>query len=378
MKGKVILSLLGVAAGVTLALVLLLATGGSTGEYHTGTGLVCYDCHTMHFSMQHGWQGGPVGVGRPPVGGVSGDWLGATGPNELLLKLPENQLCLSCHDGTAGAPDVLGLNANAAPSQGREAGALNQVGGVNTYQTWMGHTLGTTDRPPGYNPTLVGATDPFPTGEALSCVECHTVHGAVGVYRNVRARSVAVSANFRPTYVLGTTNDASKDVWITNAGTGTVGQRNAAGFNPYYDTANIFFNRNDGTVGTLATSNRMSNFCAACHANFHGGEGNPNISNADFIRHPTASMGLPTSYLNRYRGNVNKVKVTSSSQQAGNWNDASPFCLTCHKGHGNQNAFGLMFLSGATGAAYTEEGSTTDTANGIRNLCRQCHSQGTP
>lgn len=376
MKGKVVLSLLGVAAGVTLALVLLLATGGSTGEYHTSNTLVCYDCHTMHFSMTHGWAGGAVGTAGPPPGGVSGDWLSASGPNDFLLKLPATQLCLSCHDGNSGAPDVLGLNANAAPDQGRSAGALNQAGLGGGYQTWMGHTLGVTDRPPGYNPSLVGATDPYPTGTVLSCEYCHTVHGAAGVYRNIRARSVPVSASVRPTYVLGAVNNATMDVWVTNAGSGTPGTRTAAQFNPYYATANVFYNRNDSTFGTLATSNRISSFCATCHSNFHGGEGNANIGVSSLLRHPDAATGLPANYLTRYRGNANQVKVTSSLQAAGNWNDASPFCLTCHKAHGNMNAFGLIYLSRATGAAYTEEGSTLDSAVGLRNLCGQCHSQG--
>lgn len=378
MRAKTFLSLLGAAASVTLALVMLLASGGSTGEYHSGANLICYDCHTMHFSMQHGWLGGTVGTGRPPAGGVSGDYLGATGPNPTLLKMEANQLCLSCHDGSSAAPDVLGLNFNAAPSQGRSAGALNQIGGVNTYQTWMGHTLGSTDRPPGYNPQLVNATDPFPTLTALSCENCHTVHGAAGVYRNVRARGVNVTTDFRPTYVLGLTNDTTRDVWMNITRTGTPGARPPADFNPSYDTANIFYNRNDGLVGTLATSNKMSNFCAACHANFHGASGNPNISNGEFLRHPTAQTGISGNMLTQYRNSVQKVKVTSNSQAAGNWNDASPFCLSCHKAHGNMNAFGLIFLSGVAGQPYTEEGSTTDPQTGIRNLCRQCHTQGAP
>jgi len=86
--------------------------------------------------------------------------------------------------------------------------------------------------------------------------------------------------------------------------------------------------------------------------------------------------------LTQYKNNgVNKVKVTSNNVGTGTdgtFTDASPFCLSCHKAHDNMNAFGLIFLSGTAGQPYTEEGSTTDPQTGIRNLCRQCHTQGAP
>jgi hypothetical protein len=44
--------------------------------------------------------------------------------------------------------------------------------------------------------------------------------------------------------------------------------------------------------------------------------------------------------------------------------------MSCHKSHGNQNAFGLIFMSGT--------GTITDNGDGgaYRDLCRQCHRQG--
>ena len=40
---------------VAFAAVGLWAGLAMAGEWHSGTNNVCYDCHTMHFSMQHGF-----------------------------------------------------------------------------------------------------------------------------------------------------------------------------------------------------------------------------------------------------------------------------------------------------------------------------------
>ena len=102
-----------------VALVAVIAFPAIAGEWHAGTTNLCSDCHTMHFSMQHNWDGTtPVSTTSQP----GGNWLGASGPNHRLLKLPANQLCEQCHDGQTFAPDVLGVNANASPVNGRSAG----------------------------------------------------------------------------------------------------------------------------------------------------------------------------------------------------------------------------------------------------------------
>ena len=58
----------------------------------------------------------------------------------------------------------------------------------------------------------------------------------------------------------------------------------------------------------------------------------------------------------------------------GAWNHSStgvtPSCFSCHKGHGDKNAFGLIFMAG-TGTV-TEEGD----GGQYRDLCRQCHTEG--
>lgn len=383
MKGKTTLGLIGLAAGVTLVMVLLLASSGTTGEYHTSTTLLCSDCHTAHFSMQHNWDGTtPVATTQQP----NGNWLSTSGPNQFLLKEPANQLCLSCHDGQTFAPDVLGLNTNAAPTQGREAGALNQDALGAPYQAWKGHTLGSTTRPPGYAPANVGLTDWYPAGSELECTSCHTQHGRAGAYRNLGPRSLTA-----PTYVISTTNTTTADVWI-NLASYAAGSGSAATFNPYYDSANISFNRNDATVGLTKTSNKIDTMCGSCHGDFHGGPADTNIGASaaaldGFIRHPTAQTVIGAaggqgygghSSLTRFVANTTKVKVYANDRTA--YADATPGCVSCHKAHGNQNPFGLIFLNRA--AASVDEqggyatGQTADTTQGYRNLCGQCHGQG--
>jgi len=52
-------------------------TSSIAGEYHLGQTLVCYDCHTMHFSQSHKW-----GAATPisSAGASGGDWLGSFRP----------------------------------------------------------------------------------------------------------------------------------------------------------------------------------------------------------------------------------------------------------------------------------------------------------
>jgi hypothetical protein len=370
-----------------VALVAVIALPALAGEWHSGATNLCADCHTMHFSMQHGFDGAAVSA----TATANGNWLSATGPNAFLLKAPANQLCLSCHDGQSFAPDVLGTNANASPTQGRAAGALNETGLGAPYDPYKGHTLGATTPPPGYSSsaTFYDAT------AGLECISCHAQHGSATAYRNLGPYSIP-GVN-RPTYVISTTNDTTKDVWI-NIASYTANSGSAATFNTYYDSAAVSFNRNDATSapftgGTaVATSNKMDTFCGACHADFHGGAGDANIGATaaaldGFIRHPTSSVTIGGaaaqsygghSVLSQYVAGTTKVKVYASDRAA--YTDAAPGCLTCHKAHGNQNPFGLVFLSRTSATVPNEEGGlkagVTNTVNhGYQSLCGQCHTQ---
>ena len=391
---------------LTAAIAVVSFTAGLAvaAEYHVANDLICYDCHTPHFSMQHGYEGGSAISPTPTVGG---NWLGSSGPNEYLLKAPANLICEQCHDGTNTAPDVVMQNTNSGVYvDGREAGALNDTAGAAPYQTWKGHTLGTTDSPPGYDPTTVGANDHYDSSLGLECINCHLNHGIAFAYRNLGPRSFAGSANranFEPTYKIGpaqpgptdcdngsstTPNPTSCDVWINIASGYVAGTGNAATFGPYYSAANINFLRQDAALGSVSTSNRLGSFCAACHANFHGGPGDANIGGTgnpaeEFERHPTAQVSIGAlggghSNLARYVAATTKVKVATNDYT--NFTSSSPLCVTCHKAHGNQNPFGLIFQNRDSTAVDEQGGLATGQVpgndTGIRNLCGQCHVQG--
>ena len=378
---------------VIIAISALVALPAMGGEWHSGTNNLCTDCHTMHFSMQHNWDGTtPV----PTVPAPDGNWLGATGPNHYLLKLPVNELCLTCHNGQSFAPDVFELNFNAAPTQGRMAGALNNLTSAAPYETWKGHTLDTTDPPPGYDPATIGGGDPFPAGTQLECVNCHAQHGPPASYRNLGpfGWGFGIWSQARPSYVIDTVQDPLVDVQIgINPASYTPNSGSAAVFNPYYDYANISYHRNPAvTSGGSQYANTMENVCGACHGTFHGGPEDVNVEGIpsgagwdEFIRHPSnvtiGLLGGGHSGLGFYTNAPNKVKVYASDQV--NFSDASPGCVTCHKAHGNQNPFSMFFLS-ANATAVTEEGGyaagQVEMTNGYgvayQNLCGQCHTQG--
>lgn len=382
---------------ITLAILLVAIVAAVpvfAGEWHAGGTNVCTDCHTMHFSMQHDW------AGSSPVSTTvqaNGNWLSTNGPNEFLLKAPANQLCLGCHDGQTFAPDVLGVNANASPTQGRRAGALNDSSQGTPYETYKGHTLGSTATPPGFNPTAAGvpASSVYDPSGTLECISCHLQHGSATVYRNLGPRSAA----FQPTYVLGTTNDTTKDVWINIAAPYTPNTGSAATFNPLYDEANVSYNVTNPTAptgATMQTANRMDTFCSACHGDFHGAPGDANIGGTSigaladgFIRHPTSKqvIGAATagghSALTRYAQATTRVKVYANDRVG--FTDAQPGCVSCHKAHGNQNPFGLVFLArkatsvGEQGGLASGETATINGnpyGQGYRDLCGQCHGQG--
>jgi hypothetical protein len=373
-----------------LGVLLLFAVPAMAGEWHTGANNLCTDCHTMHFSMQHEFDS----AAAPGLTGADGNWLSATGPNTNLLKDSGNDLCITCHNGQSFAPDVVEANTNASPTNGRMAGALNlQVGG--SWNTWEGHTLGSTVDPPGYQQNyLEAATNPYDTASDLKCVSCHDEHGTPG-YRNLGPTAWGLSdmTVVRPTYVISTTNTATSDVWIDIA-SHTPNSGVAATFNPYYAYDSINYNRNDATVGVGSekTSNRMDTFCSACHSDFHGGEGDTAIGGSagvDFSRHPTSqaligAAGGSNSTLALYTGATTQVKTYSDAALQA---DATPGCVTCHKAHGNQNPFGLFLLHGDTATitedgGYGQAGSLGETESiagygvGLMNLCGQCHAQG--
>lgn len=324
---------------LSLLLTGLLIAGAATvamaGDYHKSASLVCSDCHVMHYSQQHGYAAGGLFT---PMG---------AGPHEALLRNTPTELCLTCHNGVAWAPDVFGDNNGTAGI--RMAGGLNTAPGHGLtndagYDVIDGHTLFSSDPPPGGTGTAYVPD----ANEGLWCGSCHGVHGSVN-YRNLGLRGIF--AGDTVSYAVGT-NDLTKDVF----------ERTATG----YTVADVDFN--EPNVG----ESKYGVWCKNCHVEFHGQVGSAEIGAAGaFHRHPVAGVDLGASARMRTTALVNNPKVMDSQ---GLWTDASttltPSCMSCHKGHGNKNAFGLIFM-GSNGTV-TEDGD----GGTFREMCRQCHPMG--
>ena len=337
------------SAALLLPLGLLtLASSATAGDHHSGASLRCADCHVMHFSQTHGYNNDGTGMYVD---------LGAA-PVEHLLRDEVNNLCLSCHDGLSYAPDVLG--ANGGNSDVRAAGHLNRVGVGNAA---TGHTLDSLEVAPGSDPVWK-AEDENGAGAGLNCTNCHQQHGYAGsgnnAYRNLKmdpGNNGYLSSVI--TYATGT-NDLTKDVY----------QRAAKD----YDETQMDWNEPDNAKSAIG------NWCGGCHTNFHGDVGGAEIGGtggSGFIRHPAngvniGAIGGGHSNLDDYNAHVNKVKVMS---EVGVWDpagaDVTPTCISCHKAHGNDNAFGLIYRSGS--GTLTEEGDSNGSQ--LEHLCGQCHVQ---
>jgi hypothetical protein len=350
MTGRVLLS--------AVVLIAVWPASAWAGDYHTGTSLVCSDCHVAHYSQGHALT--PGGVFAP---------LGTTGPYADLLRDDANRVCLACHEGTTFAPDVFGQNGGTAMV--RQAGGLNAAAGnpgglANDpgYDEIDGHTLYSMALPP----HGAAATPYVPAPEGLRCIDCHAQHGTTN-WRNLLNRGLFAGDTL--SYAVGV-NDLARDVFELAPAD--------------YRAADVFFNEPN------ARESRYARWCNACHTDFHGRGGDPNMGGAaggvgaanatPWRRHPTADVNIGESgpgatfisSLAQYSSHPNRVQVMDSQglwTGTGTDRTLTPSCMSCHKAHGNRNAFGLIFLAGSGG------GLTDDGDGGTYvDLCRQCHDEG--
>jgi hypothetical protein len=341
--------------------VLGLASLAFAGDFHSGITLVCQDCHVMHGSQEHGYEADGTGNFTQP---------GGSAPYHYLLRNDVNELCLSCHNGQAWAPDVFEAHSNGYV---RQAGALNEEGGNGLYPPATGHTLNSTDVAPGSNPA-------WSNPDGLNCANCHAVHGSgmganwagAGSFRNLGGFGTVPGSTFGITFTSGAANPNT--AWVhEDANSGT----NAS----HYGYDHVTFNERDQTTSQYAS------FCKSCHTDFHGAVGGSEIGGTgtpaeEFVRHPAAGVNIGAiggghSNLTRFVAEgANQLQVMSPTGKRHGSYDATdteltPSCMTCHKAHGNQNAFGLIYMVG-TGTV-DEQG---DDGADMRNTCRACHGQG--
>lgn len=357
-----------------IAFMAFLAINATAGDYHSGTTLNCAECHVLHFSESHNL----TDDGTSGHGNVE---LGAGGPFHYLLRNHVNELCLTCHDGNFWAPDVLGAPSGSVTN--RLGGALNIAGGtVSGYHETDGHSLGYTGAAPGQ--TGASTTAMWTNADGLDCTDCHTQHGrkagsgatATSIYRNLSWPGSSAAAGYMD-YAIGT-NDLTKDVFER--------------FPASYGNDDVDFNE------PVATASDYALFCSKCHGDFHGNAANGYMrdqaypsATAGWLRHPVSNADIGaagsghSSNQRAWGARLYRVKVMSAS---GNWGtqgtalgttavvaDATPSCMTCHKAHGTQNAYGLIFpnydYNTSVVQPITENGGGTD----YMGLCRQCHVQ---
>ena len=347
---------------LSLLALFILALSAFAGEYHQGSSLNCYQCHTMHYSQQH-----QFGYSHE-----SDPFLGPDGPYNGLLRAPVNDLCLSCHDGE----DVIDVYqaSDVNTTVNRQSGFLNRVGDPNTN---CGHTLDATDIAPGSNPA-------WSDEDGLNCADCHSPHGTIrtgsvphpdqvkGQWRILRDRPGTYAS---PNYAFVSYEKSSEPVDMTKDVKWRASSAHADGA---YETDNTDF------YEPVADGSRYAYWCQGCHSNFHGNSSDPDMyANGGWVRHPAAEENLGTSgradfALHAYRPQVMSPTGDWGIQGDSTWNggtvptDLTPSCFSCHKAHGNNNAFGLVYMTGRSTGPRSENGDATR----ITATCKVCHSQG--
>jgi hypothetical protein len=205
------------------------------------------------------------------------------------------------------------------------------------------------------------------------------------MYRNLRDSygDPAVPATYTDssvTYETSTTAISDKDVRINLGSVPLVGARVSGGF---YSRNNIYFNKQD-TVDSISPYGALCSIChPAFHSTTHTGDESP------YLRHPTEGVVFPSDIATRYDNRDYQVQVMVANNGSGSedWTAATPSCMSCHKAHGNKNAFALLYMveendvppdTTPDWGGYTEEGSdiATGDATEMPTLCQQCHSQG--
>jgi Doubled CXXCH motif (Paired_CXXCH_1). len=217
----------------------------------------------------------------------------------------------------------------------------------------------------------------FPAGSTLECVSCHSPHGSAN-FRNLIPYGLKNTAGYNavmaPSVSKGVAFDNTKDVTILGGNTYVFGSGNMQN---YHGRQAVLYSRvadgSEYSYNGAKSSNRIDQFCGICHGSFHGGDKNApdNVSTGDgtsgaFLRHPTGLAKIGSFASPTAAGNLKVYQLTATQTAATD----SPGCLTCHKAHGNNNPFGLIYPS-PTAADTTEEGG-----GAYKTLCKSCHSMG--
>lgn len=311
--------------------------------YHNGATLVCSMCHVMHASEQH--------AGSMPSPDPFGPFPRTNTPNKNLMRASDPvTLCLTCHDGVVGIPDVVGADVNNLAERSAGKFELPTVANPRGHKLDYGLTLDNSGLC--YRCHFGGSF----TTAAVSCVDCHNPHG------NKRSRNLQ---------------------WASWPGGepdfGLFANPAASGLTKY-EGAQVGY----GT-GNSDALREVTNMCNDCHHVYTGSYYNDNNNDGIHTLHPSydSERGDP-NHISQGDGKgttdgahwndgtgagfVGTVRVrfvkTDATDYANSLTvDAATngvFCLSCHKAHGSDYAFGLRW----------------DPASGPGGKgCEQCHNR---
>lgn len=305
----------------------LAASAASVSTYHYGATLRCADCHVMHQSKQHALDSDPT---NDPFGGYPQSFSAGS----HLLKAPDAlALCLTCHDGQIGIPDVLGADVNSLNA--RSAGYFAPVGERNP----RGHSLDYGLKLGDFELCMRCHFGGEFSSASVSCIDCHNPHG------NGRPRNLQWAS-----YPGG-----EPQFGLLEASSANGLQR--------YEEANVAY----GTDNTDALR-EVSNMCLDCHHVFSGDSYIDPDGDGWHNRHPSydSERGSPNSIAQGQGRGTTDPSHWESGSGAGfastarlHWVTSGAtdfagamaidggtngvFCLSCHQAHGNDHSFALRW-----------------------------------
>lgn len=312
-----------------------ISLAGTAIAFH-GDALECNRCHTMHYSED----GKALQSGEGPF-------------VHLLTKERSTELCLSCHDGQVGAPDVIGEE-DANHLTERAAGFFTQMNTENA----NGHNIQTGEINSNDLCSTCHSGGNFSTA-TMGCLDCHDPHGKSPdsdpdySYRNLRwANSSDDNPILRAFIKPGV---AGLDV---------------------YEQENIGYAAPDTEESDWR---EVTNICLRCHHNFaddgftRNSEGvcfrHPSTDSERGIWEPIGGNGSPKTDTEHWKtgtgpsftiGRVPFV-VSGAVDYAEARSGSVPnevFCLTCHKAHGSKYENALRWSPSSSKG------------------CQQCHNKG--
>lgn len=314
---------------------------GNYTPYHNGDTLRCSDCHVMHASEQHAWDGTTV----PDFPRVN------LANDTLLRKADPLDVCLSCHDGMIGVPDVMTNDTNSLTE--RSAGFFD----VAETPNHRGHNLG---RGLVSDPQICNRCHfdgQFATAE-VTCIDCHNPHGNNRV-RNLQWASApeSVPPQFAILMRPGATG-LDKYERVNVAYAYVAGQAREV-TNMCIDCHHTFFDDSGGWYTNPDGNDHWNR-----HPNFNSEWGAMQAIEGPSVRPSHWNAGLGSGFDGARR--VPSVAIGASDFATATTVDAARsavFCLSCHKAHGSDNAFSMTF-----------DPQTVPRAKG----CDQCHAAMEP